>query len=57
MALIDEASKLLAKNVKDGVVLNGLAVFYLKSKRPGLAKIYLGKALESDLPKPVLQNK
>ena len=37
-------------------MLNGLAVFYLQTKRPDLAKIYLGKALKTKLPKTVLQN-
>ncbi len=54
--VIRAATKILAKNPQDGVVLNGLAVFYLRTKRPGIAKIYLGKALKSDIPKSVLQN-
>ena len=41
---------------KNGVVLNGLAVFYLQTKRPDLAKIYLGRVLKTKLPKVVLQN-
>ena len=53
---IGEAAKILAKNVQDEVVLNGLAIFYLQTNRPDLAKIYLGKALKSKLPKAVLQN-
>ena len=54
--VISEAAKILAKDVQDAVVLNGLAVFYLQTNRPDLAKIYLGKALKSNLPKAVLQN-
>lgn len=54
--VVGEAAKILSKNVQDAVVLNGLAVFYLQTNRPGLAKIYLGKALKSKLPKVVLQN-
>ena len=54
--VIEEAAKVLAKDEKDGIVLNGLAVFYLRTKRPDLAKIYLGKALKTKLPKAVLQN-
>ena len=54
--VIRAATKILAKNPQDGVVLNGLAVFYLKTKRPGIAKIYLGKALKSNIPERVLQN-
>lgn len=54
--LIDEAAKLLSKNTKDGVVLNGLAIFYLQNKQTDLARIYLGKAVETKLPKFVWQN-
>ena len=54
--VVREAAKILAKDEKDGIVLNGLAVFYLQTKRPDLAKIYLGKALKTKLPKAVLQN-
>ena len=54
--VIEEAAKILAKDEKDGIVLNGLAVFYLQTKRPDIAKVYLGKALKTKLPKSVLQN-
>ena len=54
--VIREGAKILSKNEKDGVVLNGLAVFYLRTKRPDLAKIYLGRAIKTKLPKIVLQN-
>ena len=54
--VVREGAKILAKDSGDGVVLNGLAVFYLQTKRPDLAKIYLGKALKTKLPKTVLQN-
>ena len=54
--VVKEGAKILAKDEKNGVVLNGLSVFYLQTGRPDLAKIYLGRALKTKLPKVVLQN-
>ena len=55
-ALIENGAKILAEDAKDGIALNALAVFYLNTNRPDLARIYLGKALATEADQSAMHN-
>jgi Flp pilus assembly protein TadD len=53
---LDEASKILAVNPNDQVALNALALYYLRVKKLGAAKIMIARALEKKPPTATLYN-
>lgn len=54
--LIREASKFLAKNSKDLVTLNAMAMHYFNRRKPDLAKLILAKALRLYPNSPTVHN-
>lgn len=54
--MVDAARNILSKNPQDLKALNALAVFYIQTDRPGMAKILLDRALKVKADSPALHN-
>lgn len=55
-AVVQEAAEALAKDSKDLKILNGLGIYYLENKKPGLAKILFNRALDAHPDAPAVHN-
>lgn len=54
--IVDRASKILAKDPDHLKALNALAVYYFKTKKYGMAKIIINRALAKNPKEPALHN-